>query len=65
MKIKDLKELRNKDIKNLLSLVAQKKIEVIKNAVKTAGTKEKNVKLGKILKKEIAQVLTLVREVKK
>ncbi|HCR35434.1 hypothetical protein A2130_01635 [Candidatus Woesebacteria bacterium GWC2_33_12] len=65
MKIKDLKELRNKDIKNLLSLTAQKKLEVIKNAVKISGAKEKNIKVQKTLKKEIAQILTIVKEIKK
>ena len=35
MKIKDLKELKNKDKKDLSDLVLKKKLELIKNQVKT------------------------------
>ena len=62
MKIKELKDLRTKEIKDLNALVAKKKVEVIKNAVKISGAKEKNLKLLKMAKKEIAQILTIIKE---
>lgn len=64
MKIKDIKELRTKDEKSLIALVDQKKLEVIKNAVKITEAKEKNVKLQRKLRKEIAQILTILNEKK-
>ena len=64
MKIKDIKDLRTKDEKSFLALIYQKKLELIKNAVKITEAKEKNVKLQKKLKKEIAQVLTILNEKK-
>ena len=65
MKIKELKDLRIKEVKDLYTLVAKKKVEVIKNAVKISGAKEKNLKLLKIAKKEIAQILTIIKEKEK
>ncbi len=62
MKIKELKDLRTKEVKDLNAFVAKKKLEVIKNAVKISGAKEKNLKLSKIAKKEIAQILTIIKE---
>lgn len=62
MKIKELKDLRTKEVKDLNAFVVKKKLEVIKNAVKISGAKEKNLKLSKIAKKEIAQILTIIKE---
>ena len=62
MKIKELKDLRTKEVKDLNAFIAKKKLEVIKNAVKISGAKEKNLKLSKIAKKEIAQILTIIKE---
>ena len=62
MKIKELKDLRIKEVKDLYTLVAKKEVEVIKNAVKISGAKEKNLKLLKMAKKEIAQILTIIKE---
>jgi len=64
MKIKELKDLRGKEVKELSAFVAKKKLEVIKNAVKISGAKEKNLKLSRIAKKEIAQILTIIKEKK-
>lgn len=60
MKIKELKELKTKELKDLLSLVAKKKVELLKNAVKIAGGKEKDIKKNWTLRKEIAQILTII-----
>ncbi|MFH1864145.1 MAG: 50S ribosomal protein L29 [bacterium] len=62
MKKKDIRDLRLKSPKELMKMVAEKKKEL---AVFTSGVvlqKEKNVKKGKLLRKEIARVLTLLRE---
>lgn len=60
MKIKEIKNLRNEEIKKLKDLVSKKKLELMQNMVKLLSSKEKNVKKNKILKKEIAQVLTIL-----
>jgi ribosomal protein L29 len=60
MKIKELKELKTKELKDLLSIVAKKKVELLKNAVKIAGGKEKDIKKNWTLRKEIAQILTII-----
>lgn len=60
MKIKELKELKTKELKDLLSLVAKKKVELLKNAVKIAGGKEKDIKKNWTLRKEISQILTII-----
>lgn len=61
MKIKELKELKTKEAKDLISLVSKKKVELIKNQVKIAGGAEKNLKKSWNLRKEIAQILTLIK----
>jgi ribosomal protein L29 len=65
MKTKELKDLRTKDAKELASLVAKKKTELLKLEVKILGGREKNVKLIKNLKKDIVQILTLKSEADK
>lgn len=55
MKIKELKELRNKKVEELNSLLEKKRLEVIEMSVKI----HKN---AKVLKKEIAQIMTIIRE---
>jgi len=37
-------------------------LDLVKNEVKIAGGKEKDLKITKKIKKEIAQVLTIIRE---
>ena len=61
MKTKDFKNLKDNDLSELVKLVKTKKLELIKNQVKLTSSKEKNVKIGKILRKEIAQILSLVK----
>lgn len=62
MKTKDFKNLKNEETKKLLDLVAKKKLELMQNTVKLLGSKEKNIKKGKVLRKEIAQVLTILND---
>lgn len=60
MKIKEIKELKTKEIKDLENLVSKKKIELVKNQVKIVSGKEKNLKKAWNLRKEIAQVLSII-----
>ena len=62
MKAKEFGNLKIKEIKELKSLISKKKLEQIKIQVKMHSGKEKNLKRIWALKKEIAQVLTLIKE---
>ena len=62
MKIKDLKEIKNKDVKDLEKTVSKLRIDLRKNAVKIVGGKEKNLKNAWKIKKEIAQILTIMKQ---
>jgi ribosomal protein L29 len=62
MKIKDL---RKKTSGELDSELRDKAIALSNFKFGTAGSKTKNVKAGKNLKKEIAQILTILNETKK
>jgi ribosomal protein L29 len=62
MKKKDLQELRNKKIIELDKIVAKKKKESIMADVKMRTGQEKKLKKVKNIKREIAQILTIIRE---
>ncbi|EKE04885.1 MAG: hypothetical protein ACD_19C00429G0045 [uncultured bacterium] len=62
MKIKQLQEVKNKEIKALEAMVSKLRLELSKNKVKIAGGKEKNLKKAWNIKKEIAQILTILSE---
>ena len=62
MKNKEFKELRGKKIEELRQLVVEKKLDLIKLLVDIKISRQKNLKAGKSLKKDIARILTLVRE---
>ncbi|MDP1759914.1 MAG: 50S ribosomal protein L29 [Candidatus Woesebacteria bacterium] len=62
MKTKEFKSIKIKEIKELKNLVSKKKLELIKNQVKMLSGKEKNLKKIWALKKEIAQLLTVIKE---
>ena len=61
MKIKELKDLKTKEVKDLQDLVLKKKLELLKNQVKIAGGQGKNLKENWTLRKELAQILTIIR----
>ena len=61
MKIKEVKDLKTKTIKDLEALVSKKKLELVKNTVKIAGGKEKNLKTAWLIRKEIAQIMTIIK----
>lgn len=62
MKRKEFNELRSKSIKDLMKIVLDKKNEAEKAKMKHLGGKEKNNKVKKNLGREVAKILTLIRE---
>ncbi len=62
MKKKGLKDLRVKEIDELKKLVSEKRKETSVIYAKVKTGQEKNLKKVKGLKKEIAQILTIIRE---
>ena len=61
MKVKQLQEIKNKEVKELEKLISKQKLELIKNRVKIASGKEKDLKKSWKIRKEIAQVLTIIK----
>ncbi len=62
MKIKELRDLRTKDVKEIERLVSAKKLELIKSQAEKSLSKEKNLKKAKNLRRDISQMLTIIRE---
>lgn len=62
MKSKDLKELREKDIKQLQSLVNGKRIEVLKMRAGLAVNRIKNFKVVKNARRDLSQMQTIIQE---
>jgi ribosomal protein L29 len=62
MKRKDYNELKGKTVKELVKLAGDKKNESIKEKMKILGGKEKNLKVHRNLRSEVAKILTLARE---
>ena len=62
MKKKNIKELRANEIGQLNKLVAEKKLEIIKVKAQMAAHKEKNLKSVRNLRKDLAQILTIIGE---
>ncbi len=60
MKIKELKELKMKKADELVKLVSEKKIELTKLMGRVSTAKEKNLKKGKMIRRDIAQILTIL-----
>ena len=62
MKIKEYKDLRNKEIKDLNKIFLEKRNLLRQTILNIKTGSEKNVKKGAILKNEIAKILTLIKE---
>jgi ribosomal protein L29 len=62
MRHKDLVDLRKKEIKDLIALVAEKKQALMKAMAEAKLGSEKNVKLPWQLRREIAKISTIIRE---
>ena len=62
MKKKDYNELKSKEISELAKTVKVKKAELAKLGPKVISGEEKNLKKAANLRREVAQMLTLIRE---
>jgi ribosomal protein L29 len=62
MKRKDFIDIKSKTKEELMKLVAQKKTDAIKKKMEILAGKEKNLKAYRNFRREIAKILTLVRE---
>ncbi len=62
MKKKDLTDLRNKDLDALKKLLTSKKGEAESAKVKMLSGQEKNLKVFKNLKIEVAKIATIMKE---
>ena len=62
MKKNDYKNLKTKKAEDLKKMISEKKLELLKLLSNKVSKGDKNLKKGRNLKKEIAQILTLVRE---
>ena len=61
----NIKDLRKKTPGELDKELGEKAVALSNFRFGTSGSKTKNVKAGKNLKKEIAQILTILKESKK
>ena len=62
MRKNDLNNLRKKDIKDLEGTLSKKKLEAGQDYAKIKGGREKNLKKYKSIRRDIAQILTIIRE---
>lgn len=62
MKTKDLKQLRTKTLKELTDIAKEKRREMLLSYAKIKAGKEKNTSLVKKIRKDIAQILTIIKE---
>jgi ribosomal protein L29 len=61
MKKKEFTELKSKDKKTLSKMVSEKRVELIKFTTRMYAGREKNLKRGKMIRRDIAQILTIVK----
>ena len=62
MKKKELNEFRTKDVKEMARILADKKMEIIKVLANVRVSREKNLKKVKSVRREIAQISTIIHE---
>ena len=62
MKKKELKDLKAKEAHELDKLLGVKRVEFTKNSLDLKVGREKNLKKVKNLRRDIAQILTTIRE---
>lgn len=62
MKKEELKKLRAKDMKELEKVLNESQKQLGESSLKIVGAKEKNLKKVRNLRRDIAQILTIVRE---
>lgn len=62
MKKKDLMKLRERKLEDLKSLADKTRDELIKIGLNLAAKREKNLKMVKSQRRELAQILTIIKE---
>lgn len=62
MKKKDLKELQAKSSEEVKNLADVKKVQLLKLKAELKIGKHKNLRAGKMLRREIAQIRTILKE---
>lgn len=62
MKTKEFKDLRNKEVKDLTKMLNEKRNSLRKIVLEIKTGSEKNIKKGNNIRKEIAKILTLIKE---
>ncbi len=62
MQKKELQEIRTRDLSKLKKEVEAKKLEVYKFNAEVKVSQEKNLKKGKNLRRDLSQILTIIRE---
>lgn len=62
MKKNQLRELKAKDLKELIKMLKEERDELAKILLDLNSNKLRNVSLKKIVRKNIAQIQTLIRE---
>jgi ribosomal protein L29 len=62
MKRKALNELKTKTLPELKKIVQEKNISSIKAKAEMKAGKEKNLKRSKFLRRDVAQILTIISE---
>lgn len=62
--MRELDQLREKDINELCSLLAEKRKKLVKTRLDLKLKKIKNVHQSKFIRKKIARILTIIREKK-
>ena len=62
MKTKEFKELKNKEVKDLTKMLNERKNSLRKIVLEIKTGSEKNIKKGSNIRKEIAKILTLIKE---
>lgn len=62
MKKNELSQMRDKELKELRKELKEKKQELAKVRLEVSTGKIKNTRAGKNLRKDIAQILTIIRD---
>lgn len=62
MKRKEFNDLKSRSAKDLAKMIMEKRVEAAKKRMESKSGKEKNLKVFAVLRREIAQLLTILRE---
>ena len=62
MKKKQIVDIRTKDTKKLMKMVSDLEIEILNTRARIKVGKEKNLKKTKNLKRELAQIKTIIKQ---